>query len=160
MLKHPITYENFDGEEQTDFFYFNLNKAELLEMEFENKVGMAQMLQNIVDSRDNGELIRIFKDLILRAYGVRSEDGKRFIKNDQVREEFTQTSAFPELFMSLASNPDEAATFLTALLPKDIREGINLEEIKAKTNKELLKVKNTKDIAEVAPRPPAPTRNS
>lgn len=152
MLKRVIKYEDFDGEEQSEIFYFNLSKPELLTLEVEHKQGYGAMLQKIVDTKDNKELIKQFKDIILLAYGVKSDDGKRFIKNDQLREEFSQTAAYSALFMELASgeNADAAVVFLTGILPRDLAGNIDSEELKAKTAEKL----GTK-----ASTPPAPPTN-
>lgn len=120
MLKKTISYLDYDGIHRTEEFYFNLTKAELIEMELAVDGGVAQTLQNIVDSKDNKAIIESFKDIILRAYGVRSEDGRRFIKNDQVREEFSQTAAFSELFVQLATDANAGAEFVNGLVPQDL----------------------------------------
>ena len=120
MLKRDITYEDFNGETITETFYFNLSKPELVEMEVEVEGGFGKTLQSIIEAKDYKALVKEFKNIILLAYGVKSDDGKRFIKSDQLREEFTQTNAYNELFMQLASDDKAAATFLTAVLPKDM----------------------------------------
>jgi hypothetical protein len=122
MLKRPITYTNFDDEVVTDTFYFNLTEAELIEMDVSYKQGLADALQRIVEAKDNASIVREFKKIILSAYGVRSEDGKRFIKNEQIAEEFTQTPAYSALFMELATDENAAADFLEAVVPKSMME--------------------------------------
>ena len=125
MLKREITYETFDGETTTDVFYFNISKPELLELEVEFEGGFEKMLQNIIDTRDNKALIAKFKDIVLLAYGIKSEDGKRFIKSEQLREEFSQTAAYQVLFMELAMDDNAAVIFLNGCLPKDIAGQVN-----------------------------------
>lgn len=120
MLKREITYEDFNGDTVTDIFYFNLSKPELIEMEVEEEGGFGSLLERIIESRNARELIKQFKNIVLMAYGVKSEDGKRFIKSDKLREEFAQTAAYQTLFMELASNDDAAAIFLKGVLPKDL----------------------------------------
>ena len=90
MLKKTITYTDYDGNERKEDFYFNLNKAEIMEMEMSTSGGMAEMLQKIVDSQDAPAIIKAFKELVLKSYGQKSPDGKRFIKNATLREEFEQ----------------------------------------------------------------------
>ena len=109
MIKETITYTDYNGNERTEDFYFNLTKAEVMELEMSTKGGMAEMIQRIVAAQDQPAIIKIFKDLIIKAYGVKSPDGKRFIKNDEVVDEFVQTEAFSELFMKLATDADAAA---------------------------------------------------
>lgn len=128
MLKKEITYENFDGEETTETFYFNVSKPEIIELEVDVQGGFGRMMERIVEANDTKLLIQEFKRIILLAYGVKSEDGKRFIKSDELREEFTQTAAYSELFMQLALDADAAADFIKAILPRDLSD--TLEEVK------------------------------
>lgn len=133
MLKRKIDYEDFEGEKQSEIFYFNLTKAELIELTFEDNEDFGTMLKRIINTKNNAELIKRFKQIILMAYGVKSDDGKRFIKNDQLREEFSQTAAYDVLFMELATNDEVAYQFLTGLLPRDLADTINKEDLKQKT---------------------------
>lgn len=120
MLKKTVTYTDYNNVERTEDFYFNLNKAEIMEMEMMTKGGMAEMIQKIVAAQDAPAIIKIFKDLVLQAYGVKSPDGKRFIKNDEVRDEFVQSEAYSIIFMELATNADEAAKFVNGIIPADL----------------------------------------
>ncbi len=120
MLKRPITYEDFDGNTVTDVFYFNLSKPELIEMDVEHEDGLGKWIQKVIDSKDHKTLIKQFKEIVLMSYGVKSDDGKRFIKSEQLREEFSQTAAYTALFMELASNEGAAADFIKGILPKDM----------------------------------------
>lgn len=117
MLKETITYEDFNGNQITEDFYFNLTKAEVMEMEFSEKDGLAKKLNDIIESSDRKQIIETFKEIILSSYGVKSEDGKRFIKNDEIREAFAQSNAFSELFMKLSTQADAAAAFVNAVIP-------------------------------------------
>lgn len=120
MLKKTITYTDYDGNERTEDFYFNLTKAEIMEMEMGTTGGMAEMLQRIVAAQDAPAIIKEFKDLVLRSYGQKSPDGKRFIKNDTLREEFSQTEAYSQLFMELATDAEAASAFVNAIVPNDV----------------------------------------
>lgn len=117
MLKRTITYKDFNNVERTEDFYFNLTAAEVTEMEMSTVGGLAEMIQRIVAAQDIPSIIKVFKDLILRAYGVKSPDGKRFVKSDAISEEFAQTNAYSQLFMELASDADKAAEFVNAIVP-------------------------------------------
>lgn len=119
MLKKTITYTDYNGTERTEDFWFNLTKAELMEMEFGTTGGFAENIQKSVNAVDAPAIVSIFKNLILKAYGVKSDDGRRFIKSDALREEFEQTEAYSQLFMELASNADEAAKFVNGIVPAD-----------------------------------------
>lgn len=120
MLKKTITYEDFDGNKRTEDFYFNLSKAEVLEMEMGISGGMTQMLNKIIAAQDGGRVIKTFKDIILKAYGEKSPDGKRFIKSEEISTAFSQTEAYSQLFIELATNADAAATFVNSIIPVDI----------------------------------------
>lgn len=117
MLKKTITYTDFDGNERTEDFYFNLTKAEAMEMEMSTDGGFHKLLTKIVAEKDTKRIIEHFKDLILRAYGVKSPDGKRFIKNEEIRDSFAQTEAYSVLFMELATNAEASAAFVNGILP-------------------------------------------
>lgn len=120
MLKKTVTYTDYNGVERTEDFYFNLSKAEVAEMELSVDGGLSQMLENIVKSKDNKQIISIFKDIVLKSYGEKSMDGKRFIKNDEIREAFSQTEAYSEIFIELALNEQSAAEFVNGILPANL----------------------------------------
>lgn len=120
MLKKTITYTDYNGMERTEDFYFNLTKAELMEMEIGTSGGFAEMVQRIVAAKDAPAIIKIFKEMILKAYGQKSPDGRRFIKNDELREEFSQTEAFSILYMELATDDKAAAKFVNGVMPAEM----------------------------------------
>lgn len=120
MLKKTITYTDYNDNERTEDFYFNLSKAELTEMELSTAGGLAEMIQRIVSTQDAPKIVKVFKDLVLAAYGEKSADGKRFIKTEELREAFSQTEAYSELFMELATDADAAAAFVNGIVPKDL----------------------------------------
>jgi hypothetical protein len=117
MLKKRITYTDFDGNETTEDFYFNLTKGEVAEMELSIQGGLSKTLTNIVESNNPKLIIETFKDLILRSYGEKSPDGKRFIKNQELRDSFAATEAYSELFMELLSDADAAGAFINNIIP-------------------------------------------
>lgn len=120
MLRKPITYTDYNGVERTEDFYFNLSKAEVMEMELSTAGGLAETIKRVVAAQDQPAIIKIFKDLILKAYGVKSPDGKRFIKNEALSEEFAQTEAYSILFIELATDDKAAADFVNGIVPADI----------------------------------------
>ena len=132
MLKITETYEDFNGLQRTEDFYFNLTEADLMEMELSTSGGLAETIQRIVAAQDGPAIIKIFKDLVLRAYGVKSADGRLHIKNDQVREEFAQTLAYSNIFMRLATDADEAAKFVNGIMPKNANKGSSIPAPAAK----------------------------
>lgn len=125
MLKKTFTYTDYNGVERTEDHYFNLNKAEVMEMEMSTKGGLAEMIQRIIAAQDAPAIIKIFKDLIHKSYGVKSADGKRFIKNDELWEEFEQSEAYPMLFMELSTDADAASKFINAIVPADLTQQVN-----------------------------------
>ena len=118
MLKKTITYTDYDGNERTEDYYFNLKKSEVMEMEMGTTGGMRKMLEKIVAEQDSKRIIETFKDIILRAYGEKSPDGKRFIKSQELADAFSQTEAYSELFMELATNAEAAAVFINGIIPQ------------------------------------------
>lgn len=120
MLKKTITYTDFNGVERTEDFYFNLTKAEVTEMEMSVHGGMAHMLETIVASKDNKQIVSIFKEIVLKSYGEKSLDGRRFMKTKEITESFSQTEAYSEIFMELALNEKAAADFVNGVLPKNL----------------------------------------
>ena len=129
MLKREITYENFNGAKETDTFYFNLTRTEIVELEVSYESGLEASIQRIIDSKDVKALITEFKRIVLLAYGVRSEDGKRFVKSDKLREEFSQTAAYDALFMELATDENAAVVFIKGILPADMSKELDKAEL-------------------------------
>lgn len=117
MIKKTITYNDYNGVERTENFYFNLTKAELMEMEMSTNGGFAEMVTRIVEAKDAPEIIKTFKKLILKAYGIKSDDGRRFIKSEEISTAFEQTEAYSILFMELATDADAAAKFVNGVGP-------------------------------------------
>lgn len=119
MLKKNIKYVDYDGNERAEDFYFNLNKAEVIELQLGTVGGLTKTLEKIVQEKDTSRIIEYFKTLILKAYGEKSADGRRFIKSQELRDAFEQTEAYSELFMELVSDAKMAAEFINGVLPKE-----------------------------------------
>lgn len=128
MLKKTITYTDYNGNERTEDFYFNLSKAEVTEMELSTAGGFTDQIQRIINAQDVPAIIKVFKELVLKSYGEKSADGKRFIKSKELSEAFSQTEAYSNLFMELATDADEAGKFINGIVPGDLSQ----EEIDAK----------------------------
>ena len=120
MLKKTITYTDYNGTERTEDFYFNLSKAEIMELEMGVTGGLTEMINRIVAAQDAPSIIKLFKDLVLRAYGIKSADGKRFMKNEEIRASFAETEAYSILFMELATDADAAAKFVNGIVPAEM----------------------------------------
>ena len=125
MLKKTITYRDYNDVERKEAFYFNLSKAEIMEMELGTSGGFTEMVQKIIDTQDIPQIAKIFKELVLKAYGEKSPDGKRFIKNQELRDGFAQTEAYSDLFMELATNADAASAFVNGIIPDNIESPKN-----------------------------------
>ena len=117
MLKKTITYTDYNNVERTEDFYFNLTKAELMEMEMGAVGGLSGMIEKIVSAKDAPAIIKVFKELVLKAYGEKSADGKRFIKSKEISDAFSQTEAYSQLFMELATDADAASKFVNGIAP-------------------------------------------
>jgi hypothetical protein len=154
MLKKSITYKNYNDKTVTEDYYFHLTKAELIELEVSEKGGLAEALKRIVASNDGAQIIQTFKKIILQAYGVKSEDGRRFIKSQELRDEFEQTEAYSTLFMELATDAGAAAIFVNGIVPEGLvpEEGeptpmqieIPKKDVNTYTREELLLMLNQK----------------
>lgn len=125
MFKKTITYKDYNDEERTEDFYFNLSRAEVTEMELSTEGGLGATIERITKAKDVPAIVGIFKDLILRSYGQKSPDGKRFIKSKALSEEFSQTEAYSVLFMELATDSNMASAFINGILPTDNKPATN-----------------------------------
>ena len=137
MITKTIKYTDFNGVEREEKYLFNLTKAELMEMELGTTGGLAETIQNIVDAQDVPKIQELFKKLLLKSYGVKSEDGKRFMKTDKdgtpLSNEFSQSAAFSELYIELATDAEKATDFVKGIIPQDIEASAsnNKSELKA-----------------------------
>lgn len=124
MLTKTIKYTDYNGVEREEKFLFNLSKAELMEMELGTTGGLGDSIKAIIEAQDTPSIIKIFKELVLKAYGEKSADGKRFIKVDEkgnpLSVAFSQTEAYSTLFMELATDSNAAAQFVRGIIPADI----------------------------------------
>ncbi len=124
MLKKRITYTDYNGIKREEDFYFNLTKAEIMEMEMSTSGGLTELINRVVETQDAPSIIKIFKEIIMKAYGEKSPDGKRFIKSAELSDAFSQTPAYSELFMELASDADAASTFVNGIIPADMAQAV------------------------------------
>jgi hypothetical protein len=127
MIKKTITYSDFNGNERTEDFYFNLTKAEITKMELSTKGGLAEMIQRIVAAQDTPAIIEVFEDLIKRSYGVKTPDGRGFVKRIEDLEALMSTEAYSQLFMELATDADAASKFVNGVVPADMAKQAALE---------------------------------
>lgn len=132
MLKKTITYTDYNGNERTEDFYFNLSKAEIMKMEMSTPGGFAGLIQRVIAAQDQPALIKIFEDIIVKAYGEKTPDGKGFRKTKEITDAFMETDAYSELFMELATNSDAAAAFINGIIPADLAKKVAEEQNKNK----------------------------
>ena len=126
MIKKPITYDTYDGETITEDFYFNLSKAELAEIEITTPGGFKDYLDKIIKSQDGKIIMETFKLILTMSIGRKSEDGKRFMKNDDIRNEFMQSEAYSNLFLEICTDAAKAAEFVEGIMPAGILDGIEI----------------------------------
>ena len=110
MFKHEQKYTDYNGVERTDTLYFNLSKAELMEMELSTQAGVEEMIRMLIATNDNAKIVALFKEMILKSYGIKSEDGRRFIKSKDLRDQFEQSEAYSEFFIAMIANEDNLQT--------------------------------------------------
>lgn len=125
MLRKVIKYTDYNGVEREEPKYFNLSKAEIMEMELSTCGGFAEMIEKIVAAQDIPSIVAVFKDLILKSYGEKSPDGKQFIKSEAMSRDFSQTEAYSVLFMELATDAEAAAAFINGIVPADVSSELN-----------------------------------
>lgn len=142
MLKRPITYTNFNNEKVTEIFYFNLSEAELIDWEVEFEGGLKARLERLIETADRKKTVEFFKDLVLRAFGEKSDDGKYFEKNDQLKGRFMSSAAYPVLFMELATDDKAAADFLKGIVPQSMLEDVEKAMLQEQTANALGKPAN------------------
>lgn len=121
MLKKTITYVDYDENKRTEDFFFNLTKAEVLALQLSAEGGLEYALRKIIAAQDTKSIIELFEKIILKAYGEKSADGKRFIKSEELSAAFAQTEAYSELFMELVTDAEKAAAFINGIIPKDMQ---------------------------------------
>ena len=124
MVVETIKYTDFNGVEREEEFMFNLTEAEITEMELTKDGGLSDSIKKIISAQDTPEIIKTFKMLLLKSYGVKSADGRRFIKSKELTDEFTQTNAYSQLFMKLATDDIEANAFVNGIIPESMRERV------------------------------------
>lgn len=120
MIKEPITYTDYNGTERTEDFYFHLTKAEIMKMELGVKGGLAEAINRIIAAQDTPAIIEVFEDLIKKSYGVKTPDGRGFLKRPEDLEAFMATEAYSILFMKLSTDADAAAKFINGVVPADM----------------------------------------
>lgn len=122
MIKKTVTYEDYNGEMRTETFYFHFTEAEILDMEMSTEGGFAERIQKIVDAKDQSALMKLIKKFVIDAYGVKSDDGKRFNKSDEVKAAFLECPAYSDIFMDMVTNDELAAEFVNGVIPKNMKK--------------------------------------
>lgn len=117
MLKKTFKFVDYNGNPRTEDHYFHLTQAEVTELELSVDGGLTAMINRVVQAQNGRQIIDTMKDIILKSYGVKSPDGRRFIKNQEVRDAFVQTEAYSQLFMELATNAEAASDFVAGIIP-------------------------------------------
>ena len=131
MYKRTFKYTDYDGNPREEDVYFNLNESEITEMSLSVTGGLDQMIKRIVAAQDSKQIIAIFKEILLKSYGEKSPDGKRFVKSPELAEAFSQTEMYNQLFMELAFDADKAAEFINAITPEKKGDGGKMVSFKA-----------------------------
>lgn len=123
MIKKTINYVDFNGNEKTEDFYFNLTEAEITEMELSTKGGLTDHLTTLVESKDGAMIIKTFKDIIAKAYGKRTDDGK-FRKSEEISADFLDSAAYSVLFMELVTVENKSAEFIQGVVPAGFADAV------------------------------------
>lgn len=131
MIKKTVSYEDFNGINRTEDLYFHLNEPELIALNKEYKGGLATLLEEIAATDDKMRMVEIIKVIVLKSYGIKSEDGKSFIKfvnGKRISEDFEQTQAYVEVYMELIGDGEKAADFVNGIVPASVRKKIEEEK--------------------------------
>lgn len=137
MIKKTVTCTDFDGNEYTEDYFFHLTKGDLIDWTTEDG-GLVDKITNIANEDDPLKIIPIMKKILIRSYGVKTPDGRGFVKDPEVVKNFQYTEAFSELYTELSTNADKAVEFIEGILPKfDAETQKKLDEAKAQYEKEL-----------------------
>ena len=130
MLKKTVTYEDFNEVERTEDFYFHFTEAELTDMNLDENGGLAEKLQKIIDSKDVKQIKDYFKWIVLKAYGEKSDDGRRFMKSEEISKAFEQTQAYSDIWMELATDEKAASYFVNGIMTKKLMTEMEKQNIK------------------------------
>lgn len=120
MLKKTLKYTNYDGVEREKDYFFNLKKSELVDLQYKTPKGFISYIEEITKSGDNSELWKAFRDIVLLAYGEKSDDGERFMKSPEISKAFEETEAFSVLIMELIEEDNAASDFINGIMPDDL----------------------------------------
>ena len=124
MIKKTVTYTDYNGEQRTETFYFHYTEAEILDMEMSEEGSFADRIQRIIDAKDKTALMKLIKKFVIDAYGVKSEDGKRFMKNDELKTAFLECPAYSDIFMEMVTNDEIAAEFVNGVIPSTMKDRV------------------------------------
>lgn len=128
MRKETISYVDYDGNQRTEDFFFNITNAELAMLELSEVGGFKKKMTRIIQAQDGPAILKAFRDIVKMSYGVKSDDGRRHIKSEEVFAEFAQTEAYSELIMRLLGDEKYAAEFIADVLPKEVAEKMAKQE--------------------------------
>lgn len=131
MLKKTVTYKDLNGKERTETFYFHYFESEIMDMEMSEEGGLAERIQRIIDAKDQPSLLKVIKKFVIDAYGVKSDDGRRFDKSQEVKDAFLQCPAYSKIYMELLTDDKLAADFVNRVVPEDMKD--TLAEIANRT---------------------------
>lgn len=132
MFAREFTYIGYDGKEKKDTYHFNLNEAELYELDLSSIYGFTGQMERLLKAERTQEIVEMFKGIILGAVGEVSPDGRRFVKNEQIREDFYRSKAYAQLFVELVSSGEKFSEFLKAAIPEEIRKKMEADDASAK----------------------------
>lgn len=130
MIKKTVTYKDLNGKERTETFYFHYFESEIMDMEMSEEGGLAERIQRIIDAKDQASLLKVIKKFVIDAYGIKSDDGRRFNKSQEVKDAFVECPAYSKIYMELLTNDELAAEFVNKVVPEDM--AAQLAEIVAK----------------------------
>lgn len=118
MISKTVKYTDYNGNEREDTFWFHLNKPELIELEVSEEGGLENTIRKLTIEQNGKKIVQIFKDVLFKAYGEKTSDG-RFVKSPELSKAFSETAAYPKLYMELAQDADAASEFFNGVIPRE-----------------------------------------
>lgn len=129
MLKLTRSYTDYNDIRREEDFYFNLTKAEIMEKQLTYAGGFTETVEAITKANDMPALVKIFKEFLLSTVGIKSPDGRRFEKSDEIRSAFEQHPVYSDLFMELATDAVKASEFIKGVVPADMADKVDTAKL-------------------------------
>jgi len=127
MIKKTVTYEDFNGEKKTKELWFHFSESEITNEELTTEGGLYNTIRKMTEEQDRIMLAKLFRQIILKSYGEKSADGERFMKSQEIMDNFEHSAAYDALYMELATDTQKVSDFVKGTLPKNLAARVDEE---------------------------------